>query len=145
MPAPDHLNKDQLALFYTGRELRGLINKSTDLDSGEDMDAMWNRKVEESLWEGRAGHGANVHRSLSEKGWEGEPLELNHGDDEYSRWITDGHHRVAAAADIEDTTGKLIFIPVNHSTDQYNSDVLSYRSTSDRWHRRRSSWKQRSS
>lgn len=143
MPAPDHLNKDQLALFYTGRELRSLVNKSTDLDSGEDMDAMWNRKVEESLWEGRSGgHGAGVHRSISEKGWEGDPLVLNHGDDEYSRWITDGHHRVAAAADIEDTTGNLVFIPVTHNTDQYGDDLRSYRSLSDR---SSSSWNRRSS
>lgn len=45
-------------------------------------------------------HGAGVHRSLADKGYAGRPVEVQHFGSEGELYMGNGHHRVAAAADL---------------------------------------------
>lgn len=131
-------NPDQLKLFMGARELRDSINFSYDREDFdeydeagnpilEDLPQMWNRKVEESQvpgnphgYAGSRFHGAGIYKHLENHGydWSKAPIELEFGSvgaNYASRLrLLDGHHRVAAAAHIEETTGRHIPIPVSY-------------------------------
>jgi len=106
---------DQLKLFMTPEEIKGYVNTSGDLYDGETMDQMWERKVEESKAPRDTGHGSGVYDALSG----GKPilstvtaLHTSRGSE-----LEDKHHRVAAQADIDATTGKETFVPMAYRGD----------------------------
>lgn len=118
------LNPDQLKLLMTGSEIKNQITYSPDVDparataSGdpESLEGLWPYK----LWEAKKpidevnlpGGGHGVYDSLKEKGYQGNPIVLRHSAD-LGTFITDGHHRVAAAAEL-DREGNSVYIPVEH-------------------------------
>lgn len=60
-------------------------------------------------------HGTGVHDSIKETGYQGAPLVLNHGGSSKTgpspaKWIEDGHHRLAAAADLN------VEVPLAHDS-----------------------------
>lgn len=119
MAAHDSLRPEQMSLFMTGTELKGAITQSIDRAPMQSMDDMWKRKVRES--KGDAYHGGGTHASLKANGWVGPGPELFHtvipgAIPEFNKQelgVSDAHHRIAAAADIEQRSkGKrTIFIP----------------------------------
>ena len=113
----------QLKLFMTPAEIMEHVNSSTDLKSGEDMPAMWSRKVEESKREYTGRHGSGVHDALSSGN------DIIHGptgngkvpinyitrfDDTEVRRLDDMHHRVAAMAELDKHNDKQTYLNVNH-------------------------------
>ena len=108
MAASEHLHPVQMKLFMTGTELKGEITSSIDRAPMGSMDQMWDRKRKESKRTG-FGHGHGTHASIKEHGWVGSGPELFHttvpgGIPEWDReelGVSDAHHRIAAAADIE--------------------------------------------
>lgn len=128
MAAHEAINSQQLQLFYTGTELQSMITGSGDVRTnlGETLEGMWDRKTKESQQPMGTGHGAGVYDSIKERGYVGGRLGVVFDRDLKSgnpvTRIPEGHHRVAAAADIERSTGKLTFIPVLH----YDADKEDY-------------------
>ena len=116
-------------MFMTGTQLKGAITRSYDATSSSagGLDKMWGRKLTESKGEG-GGHGSGTHQSIDERGWDLEDkdyghVNLYHDDkkgpipefDKHDKFIDDGHHRIAAAADIEARQpGRTVEIPVKH-------------------------------
>lgn len=129
MPARNSINPNQLALFYSARELRDrVINHSKD-DTHGDLEDMWNNKLEEAQepWDESKPdylqtHGAGVYDSIKEKGYKGSRLVLAHGPSG-ATWVTNGHHRIAAAAQIEEETGVPVFIPIEHISPEHDGWV----------------------
>lgn len=148
MSATDHINKNQLRLFYSASELKDSISGSGDLVNNGTMDDLWAGKLQESkvTFNGEPHlqpHGSNIYRSLEEKGWDGPPLKIKlllspkerqarshryNNDDWFSntyqetaivqdtvgnRSAHEAHHRMAAAADIENKRGNF-WIPVTY-------------------------------
>jgi hypothetical protein len=116
-------NPHQFKLFYGGRELRDAITHSYDIDEEEgdqNLTDMWKRKVAESkLPERSGGHGAGVYESLLNEGVRPDTkLHVNWSTpypadpDIPGKAIYEGHHRVASAADIEETTGRAMWFNV---------------------------------
>lgn len=144
MPAHEHINSRQLQLFASGTELRSkIINESGDREPGkgsyeqitpapggakiervpgtprESMDSMWARKSAEAKSD-RIGwvHGAGVHESIATEGWRGSRLTIIHTDTPdggVQRRLSDGHHRVAAVADLEGEGKGPMWIPLSHA------------------------------
>jgi hypothetical protein len=119
MPAHEHVHPLQFKLFMGGQEWQQSVSDSVDRPfvKGQKMSNLWKEKLTESKepdWMGT--HGAGVHESLSRWGYDHEP------DDPPTILVGDknrqtqgeGHHRIAAAADIERTTGRNIWIPTNY-------------------------------
>lgn len=148
MAASDHLHPGQIPgqmkLFMSGTEFRGASHASIDFGpKGEEgslerhhWDKGWNTKLEESkqpegtkMDSGWRAHGSGVYDSLLEHGYQperhdefdeglpGPTLYIDHGLDDYIQG--EGHHRVAAAADIEEKTGRHTWMPVNYEDDPY--------------------------
>jgi hypothetical protein len=123
MAANDHLRPEQMKLFMTGTELKGAITSSIDKAPMQSMSGLWDRKRKESKRTGM-GHGHNTYQSIKEQGWQGSGPGIHHvrtfgaipefDKDDLS--IDDAHHRVAAAADIEQRSkGKRnIWIPTTN-------------------------------
>jgi hypothetical protein len=93
------------------------------------MDGMWDRKVRESQSSDRHEHGGRVYSSLEQHGYNlakgqfpNDPVILAHreklgamdGGDDDDHMLYDGHHRVAAGADIEERTGRNVWINVSN-------------------------------
>ena len=134
---------DQLKMFYGAQELKDTITESGDrgrygsfashygLDSAdrqsssgssgyhekESLDEMWDRKLAESKRPVESGHGGGVHASIVKRGYvQASPVRM-HWDTEDGMTdvrLSDAHHRIAAAADIEQTTGRNIWINAEH-------------------------------
>jgi len=115
----------QLPMFMTGKELKDQITESGDILSGQTLGDMWAGKSETSkkpLSSGIPGSGSR--ESIEREGWnppEGGVIQANHvlggpGEANLADFgVEDGHHRIAAAADIEKETGKQTFFPVEHN------------------------------
>jgi len=126
------LNPNQLKLFMSGTEFKNASSTSVDLSYRDrTMDQLWTRKLAEAKAPAYTGHGAGIYESLKNEGFNKE----HYGGD----WDTptlmfaghrtdpvpvmkqgEGHHRVAAAAEIERESGgrRTIWMPVryeNHS------------------------------
>ena len=128
MPAHHNVNPHQLKLFMGGREWQDTMSDSVDRMvpvnglSGESMGQLWDRKLVEAKQPAGTSHGAGLHESLSEHGYEHdavEPPTIFHGDlwgqmEKPGFAQGEGHHRIAAAADIEKTTGKNVWIPTKY-------------------------------
>lgn len=123
---------NQLQAVMTGTELKGTITQSYDRRTSESLDEMWGRKLQESKAPKDTGHGAGIHESLSTKGfrpelnaWSGYDRDDNPGyrgainvehESRDRRHLDDGHHKVAAAADIEASSPQRnVWFNVNHS------------------------------
>lgn len=110
----------------TGTELKGAITGSIDRAPMGSMDQMWDRKRKESKRTG-VGHGHETHASIKQRGWVGPGPELFHkrtfgaipAFDKDDLQVSDAHHRIAAAADIEATSkGKRnIWIPTTNRSE----------------------------
>lgn len=126
------INPDQLQLFMTGTELKSAITNSIDRAPMGRMSDMWKRKLRESKRSDMS-HGAGTYQSLAKHGWQGEGVDVMHvrkygALPEWDRTevsVSDAHHRIAAAADIEAKGKRQIFIPTNH--DEYPSLVPEHR------------------
>lgn len=139
MAAKDYL---QMKLFMTPTELmdtahspdemKGLAYTGHDVQSMQDL---WDIKLQESkVQQGREGSydgrdyrypdGWGIYDSLEKDGWkEGEkvtvqqtPDGVDPDDDAVLTNIWDGHHRIAAAKDIEEQSGgsRSFFIPIDY-------------------------------
>ena len=60
----------------------------------------------------RTQHGTGIKDSIASRGFVGDPLQVTHGG-RSMQWIRDGHHRVAAAAQLQNE-GTTHYIPVEH-------------------------------
>jgi len=118
------VSPDQFKLFMTGTEWKASLTHSTD----GPLDA----KMEQSAAQARTPgthHGAGVTRSMRKRGYVHNPddpptivLEDSPNGKNVRRVQSEGHHRIAAAADIESSPpsksnphdGKPIYIPTNY-------------------------------
>jgi hypothetical protein len=112
MSASDHLSSkqwEQLPMFMTAGDIKSKITYSDDGDVGGKL---WSRKLSESK---RGG----LYRSIKAKGVK-KPVELQRNLNRSTftpvgYQLNDGHHRVAAAADIDPN----MLVPVTHKTTNY--------------------------
>lgn len=109
------VNPNQFKLFMTGTEWKAHVTHSTD----GPLDVLWPEKSAQA--KGTNGHGAGVYQSMLTHGYVHDPkdpptivLEESPSGKEVRRVQSEGHHRVAAAADIETDTGKPVYIPTNY-------------------------------
>jgi hypothetical protein len=138
MSASKHLNPKQLKLFMTPDEIMESVSDSvdragsyTDVDyeTGEQitvpeetMEDLWKTKLAES--KGRR-QPTSLYNSIKEHGVQRHvTLQMEH---DGSLTMGQGHHRVAAAADIAKKTGRQIYIPVAYDDDWGYSDSAEYR------------------
>jgi hypothetical protein len=147
------LNPNQFKLFYGAQELQNSITKSGDLKATIDSDGymqrdeegsfqyetlpeMWSRKVQESKQREGSGHGSGVYDSMLSEGVRPHTsLRVHHVSSGDDLQVSDGHHRVAAAADIERTTGRNMWIFTDHA-DNYTQRRLAEwgaKVQADRW------------
>lgn len=128
MAAIDNIQHEQLKMFMTPQELKDRLTFSFDLNDKfsydndtsrrETMPQMWQRKLDESQEDPEDGtHGAGLWESIYTQGYSGTPVHMAHESGTSSARIMDAHHRVAAAADVAETTGKEIYMPVIHHED----------------------------
>lgn len=146
MAASDHVNPEQLQLFMTGTELKGMITDSIDRNPlggfGGTMDKMWASKLRQSKRSGME-HGGGTYKSLQEHGWDppaevwgdeapghdASGFEINHvrkigaipAFDRTETSVTGAHHRIAAAADMEARGKRTIYFPTAHNQFEYPS------------------------
>lgn len=135
MSAADHLHPGQIPgqmkLFMGGQEFQDTVTHSSDFagnSSNPEWAGKWAKKLAQSKvphddsWpgEGRRPHGAGVYDSMLEHGYQadrvgkydGMPTITHNTAGGFTQ--TQGHHRVAAAAEIERTTGRNVWLPVNY-------------------------------
>lgn len=116
------INPHQLQLFMGGQEWQSKVDDSVDRGMHETMSDVWARKTAESKSEPGELMDEPVHASLSREGYDHDPYDpprLYHGQlygqmDKPGFIQGEGHHRVAAAADIERTTGRNVWIPTTY-------------------------------
>lgn len=126
------LNPNQFKLFYGAQELQNAVTRSGDREyladeegnvyrdeegnfARESLPQMWDRKLEESKKPEYTGHGSGVYDSMMSEGVRPHTsLTVHHPTPDNGLQLADGHHRLAAAADIERTTGKNMWIFTNH-------------------------------
>jgi polysaccharide deacetylase 2 family uncharacterized protein YibQ len=138
MSASKHLNPKQLKLFMTPDEIMESVSDSVDragsytvvgYETGgqitvpeETMEDLWKTKLAES--KGRR-QPTSLYNSIKEHGVQRHvTLQMEH---DGSLTMGQGHHRVAAAADIAKKTGRQIYIPVAYDDDWGYSDSAEYR------------------
>lgn len=114
------VNTDQLRLFMTGKEWKATVTHSTDGPMAE----VWEEKEAQARAPRSATniHGAGLYDSIKEKGFvpsqfDSPPtiiFEDSPNGKEVRRVQSEGHHRVAAAAAVEEDTGKPVYMPTNY-------------------------------
>lgn len=112
---------DQLKLFMTGKEWKDVVNASSDATTGR-LEEMWEQKEAESKAPAGSGvHGSGVYESLKKQGYVGDistapriTFQEGPGGTE-RREQGEGHHRVAAAAALEEEGHGPVFMPVNYA------------------------------
>lgn len=112
----------QLPLFEDAVSLRDSLNASFDRRGVESMGDMWSRKVQQSKGTAHpAGPGGGVYEALSKRGFQ----ETIHVDENATtRMIGNGHHRVAAGADIQEKTGRTMWVPTTYG--QFKNPMETY-------------------
>ncbi len=114
-------NPDQFKLFMTGTEWKAQVTHSTD----GPMPSTWDQKSREAALPLTAStkfdHGAGMKDTLMTQGYQhdrDDPPTIIIEDapnGKSTRMVqSEGHHRVAAAADIEAETGQPVYIPTNY-------------------------------
>lgn len=120
MAASNHINKDQLAMFMSGNDIMNYVNESFDRhaygEERETMEHLWERKLDES--QKSADRDPDLYQSLA-SGWKDnqKPIQIAHETvkGEPVRYLLNGHHRAAAAADLQKRRGQEIYFPVEHT------------------------------
>lgn len=117
MSRKDHLNPNQLKLFMSPEEILSSVHDSVDLGYGEDMGDLMEQKLSESkgtprgsqdsLYDSISRHGVKRHVTLEQ-------------DPDGGLIMGQGHHRVAAAADLNKRFGRTIEIPVIYDDWNWN-------------------------
>lgn len=139
MPAHEHLSPHQYKLFMTAQEIKDTVTDSVDRELGymdyneehgeleevpaQTMDYVWNEKLEESKRE-TAGKPKPLYDSIAEKGVRHHVTIVP--DHKGSFTMGQGHHRVAAAADIAEKTGRQMYVPVVYDENFNYSDTDDY-------------------
>ena len=124
MSAPEKVHPVQFKLFMSGTEWKNTVTSSVDLGFGgpATMDELWDQKLAESkVSKPSRLHGAGLHEAISEQGYQHDredppTIRVGHRHGQGGNEMTqaEGHHRIAAAADIERTTGQHVWIPTNY-------------------------------
>jgi hypothetical protein len=116
---------DQLKLFMSGGEWKRAVSDSVDRQFAtgpKTMRSVWREKLAESKEPADDNsHGSGIHDALSTHGYQHsttDPPTIFVGSNNESVQ-GEGHHRIAAAADIERTTGRKIWIPTNYREHPY--------------------------
>jgi hypothetical protein len=118
---PKQFEPVQLKLFMGAQEWQGSVTDSFDrwTHKDETMDELWRSKLHEAKQKSGV-HGAGVYDSIKAVGYYHEHPDVM---EPPTIQITsrgtltqgEGHHRIAAAAEIEKETGKPIWIPTNYT------------------------------
>lgn len=135
---PKQFPPRQLQMFMTGTELQETINHSYDgsmstggTGGGENgLKGLWDLKLRESKKPESGGrHGSGTYDSIKQHGWSSDHarsgydvVNLYHDSkpgaipefDREERRVDDGHHRIAAAADLESRGSAPHYIPVKN-------------------------------
>jgi hypothetical protein len=107
----------QLPLFMTGVEWQDSVTHSTDGPAAQ----AYAERLEQS--KGNTGRGAGLYESMQKHGYQRDlgdkdvptiVLEDSPSGKSIRQVQSEGHHRVAVAADIERKTGKPVYIPTNY-------------------------------
>ena len=117
--AARNVSHQQLAMWYTPGEVKKMVgNESIDRRKDESIDQMWSRKADEA----RVGdvthsrtpvkHQRTLTQSVAQKGVS-KPIRLMRDTDAGRTILVDGHHRVAAAAEVNPS----MLIPAVHHED----------------------------
>lgn len=109
MAASEHLNSRQLKLFMTPQEIMGSVVDSVDRGYDEPIEDLWDEKLEESKGALKTNSGKSLYDSIADKGVQ---RHVTLQQDGGHLVMGQGHHRVAAAADIAKRTGRQMYIPV---------------------------------
>lgn len=142
MSASKHINPNQLKLFMTAQEVMDSVSDSVDRareyqdvdpETGEiitvpeqTMEDLWKDKLSESKGRGYLGQ-KPLYDSIKEKGVQRHVTLQTNPDG--SLTMGQGHHRVAAAADIAKKTGKQMYVPVIYDDDWWYTDSGEYRAS----------------
>ena len=112
-------NPNQMYLFATGDELMDHVEGSVDRYD-RSMDSLWRQKRNES-WDW------GYIDKFDKRGIQ-RPVTIQYDEGPEAFVMGQGHHRVAAAHEINKTRGRNLFIPVvySHDWDYTNDDYSSY-------------------
>jgi hypothetical protein len=128
MSASDNVSNEQLAMFMPAKEIMDKLNYS---DDGVISPRFWARKLKEAKTgtvedshTSRRGRQKSLYESVKEEGVQ-KPVELRETlvpsiFTPKGHQLLQGHHRVAAAADIDPN----MLIPVTHSYTKWKPDPL---------------------
>lgn len=110
--AKEHLQGEQLKMFMTPNEIIGSVDDSVDRNDDEDLDQLWEMK--ESELDNSPDY-AKLKESVNEEGVK-RPVTLttNYGG-KGTLFMGDGHHRVVAAYQKQEKTGRQQYVPVIYS------------------------------
>jgi hypothetical protein len=114
-----NVSHQQLAMWYTPGEIKHMVgNESIDRRKDESIEQMWNRKADEA----RIGdpkhsrtpvaHSRTLTQSVAAQGVK-QPVRLMRDTGRDRTILLDGHHRVAAAAEVNPS----MLIPAIHHED----------------------------
>lgn len=118
---PKRISPNQFKLFMTGTEWQASVTKSTD----GPLEHVWPQKTSEARQPGPVGvlnpvHGGGLRDAIATEGYKHDredppTIILEQGAGSKVHHVqSEGHHRIAAAADVERTTGKPTYIPTNY-------------------------------
>lgn len=118
MSAHETVHPMQFKLFMGADEWKNSVTDSVDRPFVKDrkLSTVWSEKLTESKEPAGPSHGAGIHDALQYEGYQ-----HNHDDpptilvgDKNNLAQGEGHHRIAAAADIERSAGTQFWIPTNY-------------------------------
>lgn len=136
-PPPAHLSPqfETLPAFLPASDIRDdYVEASGEaIKQREEIGDLWDRKATESRapvedvrpnadftemknypW------GSGVYQSIKESGYDwSKPVNIVHRSRTGERFMGQGHHRVAAAAELEQETGKTMYIPISHIEEDF--------------------------
>lgn len=112
------INPDQLQFIATGRDLQEQITHSADRMPLQTMNDLWEHKLKESKYQNEGEK--SLYQSMEERGFDptlarghNQTVRLHFG--KTKRLVSDMHHRIAVAADLEKSGKRTIYFPVeNH-------------------------------
>lgn len=110
--AKEHLQGEQLKMFMTPNEIIARVDDSVDRNDEEDIDQLWEMKESEL---DNSPEYSNLKKSVNEEGVK-RPVTLttNYGG-KGTLFMGDGHHRVVAAYQKQEKTGRQQYVPVIYS------------------------------
>jgi hypothetical protein len=109
----------QLPMFMRAHDLMGSLTGTLDFSYDEPEDVL-DRKLVRSKKPVGEGHGAGVHASVEREGVIN-PVQLIHAESG-GLMMGQGHHRIAAAAEISRRTGRDMWLPVVHTDARESTD-----------------------